>query len=182
MNAVTSRGLTVIYMAADLGNEICVQCLIYSGADVNILSRRRESPLMRAARNGHLQCVQLLLSAGAGVNLARDDGFTAFLLAAKKDQLNCVRLLIKVKAFINRATVIRIDEPNEICEILRPAGATVKCDQEEEEDLSMMNMRRDALPRHLLRIGEPVNLFHKVPLLGLPSLMKKYFLYNVSLD
>ena len=50
-----------------------------------------------------------------------------------------------------------------------------------EEEMSLMNLCRTSIRNHLLQMS-PVNLFVRVPQLGLPRLLQEYLLFNVALD
>ena len=47
--------------------------------------------------------------------------------------------------------------------------------------LGLKHLCREAIRKHLLQMSN-VNLFVRVPLLGLPSLLTEYLLYNVECD
>ena len=47
---------------------------------------------------------------------------------------------------------------------------------------SLKEICRDILRKNLIEINQPKNLFCIVPLLGLPSLLKSYLLYDMSLE
>ena len=50
-----------------------------------------------------------------------------------------------------------------------------------EEEMSLMDLSRQCIRKHLLQMS-PVNLFVRVPQLGLPTLLQEYLLFNVALD
>lgn len=51
-------------------------------------------------------------------------------------------------------------------------------------DLSIFlkHLCRDAIRKHLIELDPHQHLFGRIPQLGLPSLLTRYLLYNVSLD
>ena len=49
-------------------------------------------------------------------------------------------------------------------------------------DTGLKHFCREAIRKHLLGIDENINLFQRIPKLGLPSLLVNYLLYYASLD
>ena len=50
-----------------------------------------------------------------------------------------------------------------------------------EEQMNLKHLCRQFIRKHLLQMS-PVNLFVRVPQLGLPTLLQDYLLFNVALD
>ena len=48
--------------------------------------------------------------------------------------------------------------------------------------LNLKQMCRDKIRGYLIRINPHLHLFDRAPKLGLPMLLRKYLLYNMSLD
>lgn len=76
--------------------------LITSGAEVNVVNKRGDSPLMMAAMVGPPALVELLLEHGADLNMANEDGVDPLGFAAENGRTENIRLLIKKGAQINR--------------------------------------------------------------------------------
>ena len=51
-----------------------------------------------------------------------------------------------------------------------------------QENTSLKSICRKAIRRHLLLLNPHQHLFNRIPQLGLPSILDKYLMYNVSLD
>ena len=49
-------------------------------------------------------------------------------------------------------------------------------------DTGLKHLCREAIRKHLLGVDANVNLFQRIPKLGLPSLLVNYLLYHTSLD
>ena len=49
-------------------------------------------------------------------------------------------------------------------------------------ELTLHNLCRESIRKHLQNVDPYGNLFCRIPRLGLPSLLVKYLLYNLSLD
>ena len=52
----------------------------------------------------------------------------------------------------------------------------------EEIKLRLKHLVRQAIRKRLLSLDPHVHLFNRIPKLGLPSLVTRYLLFNVSLD
>ena len=53
---------------------------------------------------------------------------------------------------------------------------------EDPRDMSLNAKCRTALRNHLLQLNAETNLFIRIPELGLPTLLREYLLYDVSID
>ena len=73
----------MLLLAADNGCFNCLTTLIKTGANVNITSKGKSTPLINASKNGHDSCVTALIEAGADVNTSCIKGRTALIFAAK---------------------------------------------------------------------------------------------------
>lgn len=99
-------GVAPIHVAAAKGNEKCLELLLKSGCNVNILDKAKRSALHYAALYGQISCLTTLLesqqysSSLIDVNLTDNEGNTALFYAIVGDYLPCVKELIKYKAQI----------------------------------------------------------------------------------
>ena len=62
------------------------------------------------------------------------------------------------------------------------SGGTAVVPPESFWKVSLKRQCRLAVREHLLKLDVNGNLFHRIPLLGLPQILTQYLLYNVSLD
>ena len=64
-----------------------------------------------------------------------------------------------------------------------PRGITVSCvlDYLGEREICLKDLCREEIRHYLLNSNPHENLFCRVPRLGLPSLLTRYILYNMSL-
>lgn len=67
INHQSPSGLTALHYAAAEGSYECVQLLIESGAEVELLDLQGCSPLDFAVRGGHFDCASSLIKAGAEI-------------------------------------------------------------------------------------------------------------------
>ena len=103
-NHTNSDGYTALLLACRKGFPKCADLLLKAGADVNIKTRCKSTPLTVAATWDHPKCLQLLIDAGADVNIQTEDKSTALMEAATWDHLECVKLLLTAGAHVNFAT------------------------------------------------------------------------------
>jgi ankyrin repeat protein len=71
VNAVSGKGKTPLYIAAQHGNEEAVKLLLDAGADPNQAIGNGETPLFIATHNAHPKVVAQLLKKGANANLGK---------------------------------------------------------------------------------------------------------------
>jgi ankyrin repeat protein len=64
-NARNHMGWTAIMMAVSTGDEKIVEALVDNGADVNVISHNRQTPLYIADANGFNNISRFLITAGA---------------------------------------------------------------------------------------------------------------------
>lgn len=70
-------GMTALLYAAREGHRDAVRAMVESGADVNVVSADKFSPMVIAITNGHLDVAKYLLDHGADPNLVSVSGMTA---------------------------------------------------------------------------------------------------------
>ena len=92
----TETDLSSLGFAVHRREEAMVECLLKSGADVNVLEADGSTALHRASKNGSAGIVKLLLDSGANTQmLERRDGRSPLYLACFHDRLEVVRLLLQ---------------------------------------------------------------------------------------
>ncbi|KAI1887188.1 hypothetical protein AGOR_G00203570 [Albula goreensis] len=69
VNATDDFGIPPIFVAAQYGQQQCVEILASAGANVSCQSHDLATPLLIASQEGHLTCVEALLDHGADPNL-----------------------------------------------------------------------------------------------------------------
>ena len=127
---------------------------------MNATTQNGTTALMGAATSHDLDCVKLLLKAGAHVNLLDNSGHKA------------------LDHYINGGC-----KTFQISHVLIAAGETIQ-----GNDLiltlgrSLKHSCRKFIRKYLNDKDLPVNLFIKIPQLGLPRPLALYLLYNCSLN
>ncbi len=71
---VGENGATPLHYAAMGGHDGNLRTLLKLGSDVNLCTKKGDTPLMRAMTFGHIDCVQTLLAAGATTEMNGDGG------------------------------------------------------------------------------------------------------------
>ena len=200
---------TALILAADAGHGGCVKILVQAGADVNIGgSYWNDSPLSIATRRNYKDIVETLISAGASVNRTNDNDITALMWAAEEGHGKCIQILLKAGAHIKMTDrhgrnslliqLTNVRAKRELAMLLFAAGETVSYDYlkmrkwlswipyienpESVKCLTLKEICRENIRKHSVALEPPVNLFIKVPSLGLSRIEAAYLLYDVSLD
>ena len=117
--------------------------------------------------NTYCDTVKILLKSGTDVNIVNALGYTALTYANGnklfgEDSQGIFHLLFAVGE-------IAAGEVEEVYECT-------------DFEIGLKHMCREAIRKHLLGLDENINLFQRIPRLGLPTLLVKYLLYHVSLD
>ena len=194
VNKTDKYAYTALTHAVKNGHDNCVKLLTKAGADVNVEDVE-----------GHDKSLDLLIKAGADVNSADNDSYTALTAAADSRSLKCVQLLLKAGAHGNTLNfrkqnrliflVEHGDSPN-VAKFLLAAGEIIEVEKFDflgirrhsdipeylKEELSLKRLCRRAIRRQLLIVDPHLHLFDRVFQLGLPPLLARYLIYNMSLD
>ena len=231
MNAVNDEGETPLILAAKMQRLSCSRTLIQSGADVNIVDKKKQTTLLSASTNGNEYLVRLLIRNKADVHALNEEGDSALVLALEKEKLECadllieaggrvdtvsykcyqkllkqaycnpdlLKLLLKADVLINKVDqdgkhILRYYEEGNMWawsllrqsafDLLFVAGEkfTKVPDFTGDKRRTCLKSRcRDAIRQHLIITNPHHNLFTRVEQLGLPSLLSRYLVYNMSL-
>jgi ankyrin repeat protein len=97
VDAVNKFGDTALIDTVFLGIESIAGTLLQYGANPNVSSRTRGTPLQEAVQRGHDGIVALLLAAGADARFGMDEGETIFdeLPASEPDRENVLAVLAR---------------------------------------------------------------------------------------
>ena len=189
-------GQTALSLASTSGDARCVKNLVKAGADVN---NDGTLALVRACKRGHYGCTKYLIEAGADVNKCNLAKCFSLWNPQKQFIMKMLRLLLENGIKIN------ITEPNALTTCLEKRYYTLQHGQEitmlllasgenidetraeipdylkKPTELILLNICRESIRKHLLQMSK-VNLFVRVPQLGLPAALAHYLLYHVSLQ
>ena len=193
VNARDGKGCTALLHAASEINYRSAEFLIKAGADVNVSDSSGFTVLKKVVHKA-------------------DIFFLSGLIFMYSQTLNCVNLFLKSGAHVNTSRITPTRSPKEHVEqrkspsrtklltLLHAAGedtegATVMrvspdgstryvgvMDSMVDDRYQLQHLCREVIRCQLLQVEPPVNLFVKVPRLGLPGLLSRYLLYNRTLD
>ena len=199
---------TPLSLAGGINKPEYLDLLLQAGADVNDVSSSGSTALMLAAANCHHECVKPLIKAGADVNEVDNEGNTALIYAASRHSVISVRLLLhagaKVNIFnkmnqnalkhhimkcgtVNRETIrIRVAAGETLdcatCAVLNTQNQLINLADYLEQQNTLRLVCREAIRKHLLVLDPHEHLFHRVPKIGLPAVITRFMLFNMSLD
>ncbi len=191
VEAGDSYGFTPLMIAAQKGMVRTTKLLLDAGARVNHATPLfKSTALIHAAKQGQLECLSILLDAGANINQSNLKD-TPLMCAVNNGHLSCVQMLLKRHAWVNASGRLprrSIVHDNEIKNLLTAAGQefhTRPASPEEERNhypRTLQDLSRATTRNHLMAINNRENLFSRVPQLPLPTRVKEYLLFNVSVD
>ena len=195
VNQRNTNGSTSLLHASKEINYNCAKLLIRSGADVNIVDDFGYTPLKAVVHKADiifqsglifiyskaLNCVNLFLRSGAHVNNSKIY-YSRPIIEHVEQRKSPTRRKLLVMLFaagenIDGTTVEKVETDGAV-NYVNTADLMI----EEHVKLSLKHLCRKLIRQQLLHVNLPVNLFIKVPQLGLPSLIQKYLLYDMSLD
>ncbi|XP_068194972.1 ankyrin repeat and SOCS box protein 2-like isoform X2 [Antennarius striatus] len=104
----TLQEQTALLLAVSCEHASCVQCLLEAGADPDISSKNKDTPLYKACELENLDMVSLVLSYGATVNQRCGQGWTALHEAVSRNNTELCEMLISAGATINPANTYSI--------------------------------------------------------------------------
>ena len=163
------------------------------------------SALVLASGHGHYKCAQILIKAGADVNTFSRDRYNSLIASAISGNVDITRLLLKENSDINRRTSsgfnalkysIMLDKELIIVVLLFAAGESLNISLKDSKThgiraphylsclrqrLSLKNTCGEAIRKYLIYLNPHSHLFNRVPELEIPSTLKEFLLYNISL-
>ncbi|KAF5275890.1 hypothetical protein FQR65_LT04129 [Abscondita terminalis] len=89
------HGGSVLHYAAENDMLTIVHLLVMGGAEVNVLNKEQNTPIVCAILAYKNNIVKYLIKAGASIDLKGTDGMTALHLAAKSGNLTACKLLLE---------------------------------------------------------------------------------------
>ena len=145
----------------------CVQLLLEAGADANqCFSSTKVMPLSFAIYNRDVNCTKLLLKYGASIRIEYFRGI--FLSVTQRKELtmhmDCLKLFYAAGADGHEA--------------MRKLDAHAV----DEDPLRLRHLTRTFIRKRLLKLNPDSNLFKVIEKLPLPSFLKSYLVYHMSLN
>ena len=142
VNLQDCDGYTALHYAVKRKNFDAVSCLVHNGADVNLFTSSKQTPLMMACQLSHnMDAVNLLLNKGANVNLQDRVGQSALHFASSDSgnrDVEKVAMLIENGAKVDLQDVdgntalhhAVLNNSTEICHALLTAKASNLCNSQ----------------------------------------------------
>ena len=121
--------------------------------------------MVRCNHRDKIECVKLLLRAGARINMFDSRGNNALTWNFHYSKTHNQEQILLLLAAGESLQVDKITDPSSCCAVF-----TAK-------DFDLANICREMIREHLLQMSN-VNLFVRVPKLGLPRALVAYLLYN----
>ena len=192
LNHCTRANSTALCYAAERNCDHSVRILLSAGADPNI----GYPPLILAAIRRGITCIRMFLEAGANVNVVDSLGYTMIEIGAYFGNFEIVKIGLQAGAGIGIGNSGRSHRPTmyyneEALMLLFAAGKECKYFNsssapraiiETKRDNSLQNLCRSRIRKHFCATRPTENMFTVVPFMPIPHLMKKYLLYNISLN
>ena len=201
VNIIYQNDETALMLALLRSHTQCVSMVINAGADVNARSRTGETALSYALTGRSDACIRLMIESGA-------DGHGSVLLrtlVASETPGNFMECMtdVKIKALLRTGAMVntvdnlvslcfksprRRQRKKELALLLFAAGekmftkdfnAIYPSCPPPPKIYCLTVMSWYAIREHLLQLNK-VNLFYRVPKLGLPASLTKYFLFEQS--
>ncbi|KAJ8341385.1 hypothetical protein SKAU_G00336760 [Synaphobranchus kaupii] len=92
---------TALLLAVARENLACVQWLLEKGADPEIASKNKDTPLYKACEKENVEIVALILKFGGGVNQRCIQGWTALHESVCRNNIEICKMLIEAGAAVN---------------------------------------------------------------------------------
>ncbi len=198
VNQMNDAGVAPLEKAVCNEQTKTVQALLRAGADVNAFT---EDLLYDAADNGRVEIVRLLLSHGSNVNYLNFQSccnhcFREMFANQRLFPTNlkckpfcsgwkCMRLLLaaggntscQIKTFRGHGRFVILHADYQCFRVMLPKEDCILL----PDKLNLMHICWKFIWHHLLSLNS-LNLYCRVPQLGLPSVVTKYLLYNIPLE
>ena len=181
VNQSRNNGKDTALVYAVKASEKCVDLLVTAGADVNVGSTDNDNTPLILAAHENVESVKLLLRAGAEINRENqsfNNGLRDLFFLHRHPDRTMVLLLHAAGETIDGNNLIwynfdaLIPERVEIPDYL----------SNKNQKLSLKHQCRETIRKRLLEVDRHTHLFGRVTKLGLPKLLAKYLVYNMSLD
>ncbi|KAE8895556.1 hypothetical protein PF005_g15367 [Phytophthora fragariae] len=102
LSGCDSLGNPPIVYASKCGNIVLLRMLLHYNADINALSKLRETALIVACRNKRMRAAKLLLKRGAQTDLVDRTGFSALRWAVTHERVDMVKFLLRYNASVTK--------------------------------------------------------------------------------
>ena len=208
VNKQNYDGNTALSLGSSVWRSAHINSLLTAGANVAVLDFSRNTPLHHVIyeknRFGRhcseaIQCIKFLLAAGAKINTLNHCYRKALesYFELRKGRVNtplqtCLSTISDTSSRLDRNSSFPYfcngSCEAELITLFFAAGETVDDHPvkvsdylDPPTDICLSHICREAIREHLLRMDPHENLFCRAQLLGLPTALQEYLLYNVTL-
>ena len=194
MNCKSNCGNTTLMYASEYGNYECMKTLIQTGADVKTTNHEGKMALYISTVNCFSKCVGWLIKSGADTTDPVSGNSILHDIASTR-RYQCVVIMLAAGVFINIKNNLGQNalkyhlvkhryEREDIVKLLYAAGEILneKQNLQPKAEICLTPSCRKAIWKHLLNLDSHLNLFHRIPKLGLPTRLAEYLLYDVKLN
>ena len=176
VNSVNEDGETALHIVVSRKMFSFFCFLMKTGPDVNIVDAEGNTALSSIGGIGATPYAHELLLSGAKVNITTPNALHRYIVRSQRVPAEHICMLLIAAGENVDAPSIKI-KSNASVQVPVPYGFTSK----EKRLRDLKQLCREAIRKRLL-LTSKVRLFIRVPLLGLPSLITEYLLYNVECE
>ena len=183
LDAEISTAEAAVFCAVANSYVPCLIALVSGGISVNLGSTSYVTPLMVAAAAGSrgLTCLKMLLTLGANVNEVNKYGMNALNLCIANGK-DTTRDIDKCMFLLAAGERIALDDDGDSFTCSGHKYNIPKYLKITEQKLCLKHLCRQTIREYLIDIRPYSHLFGRIPELRLPSVIKRYLLYEMSLD
>ena len=196
VNKCKMRGEPAPILASRGGHYKCVDMLLKAGADVNERNHLGNNALLCFLKYNEysqrqLKCTKKLLRGGIHINIIdtyiKNKSALEMVLQYRNIQKQEDEENYRELVMLLYAAGEIVNDPVSLCHHSYQMSSYNMCDlleglNFEEEKLKLKHICREAIRKHLLKLDPHLNLFGRIPRLGLPNALNMYLLFNVSLE
>ncbi len=188
VNHRNENGERALMLAVQNGKVHCVKLLLDAGAEVNFVTHEKDSPLnccWRRLKSLFVSCakltkteavVKLLLAAGAKVNFPERGTLTTIQHNEDKHRAKRERSALLALTAGEQNLAFR--------SVKHPSSEAIFFSEPGLDDLTLKNLSRRAIRKHLLSIDKHTNLFMRISRLQMyiPEILVSYLLFGCHLE
>ena len=144
---------------------------------MNVCNYHKGTALHYVAQQGRIQAVLILLRAFAHINIKNVGGQNALethITSHAYVNKKLVMLLFVVGEKIDDRPTVRFDRAGRLDIVRLPIPEYLR---EENSKICLMQICRKVIRQYLIEISPNQHLFHRIPQIGLPTVLSDYLLY-----
>ena len=186
VNDVNRSGSTALMLAALNNHHECVNALIKAGAYVNRIDNEGNTALINASSTNSVTPVRLLLHAGTKINIfnkLNQNALKHHIMDCQSVNRETVRLLVAAGETLDGTSrAVRKFRHPLINWGVNTRNQRINLEDYLEQESTLKSACREIIRKHLLKINPHEHLFHRIPKIGLPAVITRFMLFDLSLD